>query len=501
MSRPFRIPLAGPYSSRISATNAMPNTSGYVGVGVVGLMIVGNTIQATEKDARYINCFAQTVNDPISDNKRVYVVKRPGFGTQSTPASGNTGEAVMVWTGQGTGQKIISAFGGTNSTIYDGTTSLGAITGRCTGITETSVGTTATLTITSSNNTGWYYDTGAGLTEITDTDWPGDTETLAGTFAHIAGFACILTTRGRLWASDSNSLTGWTANSFDSTNAAPDQGVAAIRWRQHIIALGTESMEFWFNAGLTPFPLKRSDVMTQKVGCVDADAITQIADTIWWCGSTPQGGLSIFQWDGQLSRVSTPDVDSILILAGASNVTLSALRFFGRSFVLVAAGATTIVYCVEEKMWHEWSTTTRLWFKTAGQSLAGTMVNYAVSNISTSGIVYLMNHAAHVFQDAGTTYTARVQLPPMDLGTKKTKFFHDVELVCDEEETSSIVNLLSTDNDYKGYTTHGASDLANDRVRWTRLGSSRKRGWVITNASNAPMRLEALEGTVTIGNH
>ena len=480
----------------------MPNTSGYVGIGVVGLMIVGNTIQATEKDARYINCFAQTISDLISGSKRVYVVKRPGFGTQSTPASGNTGQAVMVWTGQGTGQSIISAFGGTNSTIYDGITSLGAITGRCTGLTETFVGTTATLAITSSNNTGWYYDTGVGaVTEITDGDWPGDTETLAGTFAHLDGFAIILTTRGRLWASDLNSVTAWTANNFGSTNAAPDQGVAAIKWRQYIMAFSTESLEFWFNAGLTPFPLARANAMTQKVGCVDDDAITQIADTVWWCGSTPQGGLSIFQWDGALSRVSTPEIDSILILAGASNISLSALRFFGRSFVLIRAGATTLVYCVEEKMWHEWSTTTRLWFKTAGQSLAGTMVNYAVSNVGTSGSVYLMNHAAHVFQDAGTTYTARVQLPPMDFGTKKTKFFHDVEIVCDEEETSSVVNLLYTDDDYQTYTTHGASDLSNDRVRFTRLGSSRKRGWVITNSSNAPMRLEALEGTVTIGNH
>ncbi len=43
--------------------------------------------------ARYINCFVQTVSDSISGKKRVYTVKRPGFGTSNTPAAGQKGYA------------------------------------------------------------------------------------------------------------------------------------------------------------------------------------------------------------------------------------------------------------------------------------------------------------------------------------------------------------------------------------------------------------------------
>lgn len=463
-------------------------------------MIVGKTTQSTDKDARYINCFVQTITDTISGKKRVFTVKRPGFGTQSTPAAGQKGYGIMVWTGQGSGQKIISAFGETNSTVYDGTTSLGAITGQCSGITETFVGATATVTVTSNNNTAWYYDTGVGvMTQIVSVNFPS-AELLAGTFAHMDGFPFILTKRGRLWAGDLNTVTAWTANSFGATNSAPDQGVAAIRWRQYIMAFGTESLEFWYNAGLTPFPLARASAMTQKVGAVSADAIAQIADTLWWCGSTPQGGISIFQWDGSLARVSTPEIDAIMILAGAANISLSTIRFFGRSFVLVKAGPTTIAYCVEEKMWHEWNSTTPLWTKCAGQSLAGTMANYAVSNVSTSGKVYLMNPASLVFTDDGATYTARPQLPGQDLGTGRMKFWHDLEIICDRETSASAITLSYTDDDYQTYTTHGAGDLSEARVRFTRLGASRKRGWVLTHSANTPMRLEALEGNVTVGN-
>ena len=67
----FRIPLAGPYTSRISAVNASDSTSGYIGVGIIGLMIIGKTTQSTDKDARYINCFASTVADNIAGKKRV----------------------------------------------------------------------------------------------------------------------------------------------------------------------------------------------------------------------------------------------------------------------------------------------------------------------------------------------------------------------------------------------------------------------------------------------
>ena len=480
--------------------NAADSTSGYVGIGIVGLMVVGKSTQATDKDARYINCFAQTVSDQVSGKKNVVTVKRPGFGTNNTPAAGQKGYAVMVWTGNGAGTSVISGFGDTNSTIYNGTSSLGAITGRVTGITETSINGIATLAISSTDNTGWYADSGS-VTEITDADWPGDTETIAGTFAHLDGFALIMTTRGRLWSSDINSITAWTANSFTPTNAYPDKGVGAIRWKNYVMAFGVESLEFYHNAGLSPFPLARAHAMTQKVGAVSADAIARIADTIFWCGTTPEGGMSIFQWDGNLQRVSAPEVEAIMILAGASNISLTTIRFYGRSFLLVKTGPTTLAYCIEEKMWHEWNSTTPLWYKCASVMIGGTQVNYAVSNVSSGGKVYLMNHASLVFTDDGTTYTARVQTEPLDQGTDNTKFYHDLSIQADAESATSTLTVAVSDDDYATYTTLGTVDLASSgQKKLTGLGSARRRAWVFTHSANTPMRLHRAAGTLTVGN-
>ena len=502
-SRTFRVPLGSAYNTRVSAVNASDATSGYWGVGVWGSFIWGKTTQSTDKDARYVNCFVQTVPDDISNRKRIYTVKRPGFGTFVTPASGKKGYAILIWTGQGTGQKVISAFDTPNSTIYDSTTSLGAITGVATGITETFVGTTPTLTVTGDDSTGWYYDTGVGvMTKITDVDFPGNAgKTLAGTFAHMDGFACIMDTTGALWASDLNSGSAWTATSFDSANAYPDKGIGCVRFKNFIMAFGTESLQFFYNAGLTPFPFAKAVAMTVKVGAISADAIAQISDTVFWCGSTPQGGLSMFQFDGNLSRVSPPEIDAILILAGAANINMTTIRFYGRSFVLVKAGANTYAYCIEEKMWHEWSWTTPLAYKCAGLSLGGTMVNYAVSNVSTAGKVFLMNHASLVFTDDTVAYTARIQTAKEDHGTNRRKFYNYLDIVGDVETDASPLTVSVSDDDYASYQVLGTVDLSNQLRRLTRLGSARRRAWALTHAANTPMRLEHGEGEMIMGSN
>ena len=494
----FRIHLASAYDTRVSAVNAADSTSGYIGVGIWGSFIWGKSTQASDKDTRYVNCFPIEVSDQITGKKKVKTVKRPGFGTQSTPATGKKGYAVMVWTGSGAGTTVISAFDTPNSEIFSATTSLGSITGVCSGITETFVGTTPTLVISSTDSTAWYHDT--ALTQITDGQFPGNAgKTIVGTFAHIDGFACILTEDGQLWASDNGSVTAWTANSFQNANSMPDKSIGAFRWRNYIMALGRESCEFWQNQGRTPFPLVRNDAMTIKVGAVHADAVVSIADTFWWAGSTDKGGLSVFQWDGSISRVSAPAIDSALILAGASNISLSATRFYGVSIILVKAGPLTYAYVPETKMWHEWSSTTPLWTKTAASSVGGTMVNYAVSNVSTAGKVFLQNQASQVFTDNGTAYSARIQQPNMDLGTMKKKFWEEIELVHDEETSASDITLAYTDDDFQSFVTVGTQDLSEERCRWTRLGSSRRRGWVWIHSAETPMGLYAAEGRATIG--
>ncbi len=471
----------------------------------------------------------------------------------------------ITWT-----ERTAAAANGWESIAYGTTsTSLGAITGYATGITETFVSTAPTLLISSSDNTAWNTSsdavtgaltftgdthtnttldnissitglvvgqlltgtgfaantriasidsatavtltvattaTAAGVTvtrailgKIVDADFPGNASlTLAGTFAHMDGYAFILTTDGKLWASDLNTVASWTATAFASANAAPDKGVACVRHRNFIVTFGAYSVEFFYNAGLTPFPLAKNVSMTQKVGLVSADALAAIADTLFWCGTTTEGGMSIFSYDAGIARISTPEIDGHLIAVGSEKINLTTLRYFGRSFVQVNAGPFTYAYCIEEKEWYEVVTTTPLTYKCTGVSIGGTLANYAISN-STSGKLYKMDHANLVFKDDGTAFTARMQLPSDDLGTRKRKFYSSAEVVGDKSPVTSTMTILFSDDDFQSETTAGTVDLSASRPILRRLGSGFRRSWAATHATDCAMRVEALEVGVEVG--
>ena len=509
MQKTIRLTLDSLNNIRLATLTGLPGASGIVGIGVVGVMIVGNATQASAKDGRAVNCYTQTVSSPVSGERLVYLVKRPGSASTLTPQAGSIGNAIKIASGGALAGKIFSAFGATNSSLYDSATQLvtnnadtTVITGRATGITETEISTTPTLAISSSDSTGWYYQNAGTVTKIANANFPGNAGlTLAGTFAHLDGFPCIMTTTGRLYAGDVNSITAWSAASYGVTDAYPDGGIGCVRFKQTIMAFGRESIEFWRNAGNSPFPLARVQESTLKIGAIAADAICQISDNVFFVGSTPEGGLSVFSFAGSLQRISTPEIDAMLILAGASGITLSPMRFGGRSFILVlASNTTTYAYCIEEKTWNIWTTASYpLWWKTASASTGATIATYMVSNRSTAGKVFITNDANLVFTDNSDTYTALIQTPNVNLGTNKRKFWRRVDVIGDESVAASSITLSVSDDDYQSTRLLATLDMADSRPSATRLGSSRERSFMLSHSAAVALRLHTLEITAEIG--
>ena len=132
-----RVPLAGSYNQR-------------------GLD--GDAALTLNQDQRFKNCAFTVVTNPITGKSTVYTEKRPGWGTDSlVEASAASTGLIKPQSFDGT----ITAFGETNSTIYFGTTSVGAITGRALHFTETLINAIGCVAIKSSDGTGWYYMAGA----------------------------------------------------------------------------------------------------------------------------------------------------------------------------------------------------------------------------------------------------------------------------------------------------------------------------------------------------
>jgi len=498
----LRIPLTGSHNARVSIASNLASSSAIAGIGVAGIMVAGRTLQGTSKDSRFVNCYSHKEVDPITGEARIYCVKRSGFAALNTPQSGSVGNQIIVWSGQGSGTKVITAFGATNSSIYDGTTRLATnngdttiITGLAASISETSVSGTATLYITSSDSTAWYYQNGGTVTKISDSDFPGNNSlTLAGGGAHMDGFTFQMDTNGDIWNSDLNSITAWTASSKISAGTYPDKGIGCVRWKNMIIGFGTGSMEFFRNNGNPTFsPLTRVTEMAQKIGAVSATAIAEISDNIYFVGSTPQGGLSVFQWNGQLNRISNPEVDAVLQLMGAGNVGVTTMRDAGLSFVLVYGGGMTYAYVIEDKFWFQMNGPAILWTKCAGVSVGTSQVTYSVSNLTTSGKVYTINPASRTFQDDGVGFTATAQLATVDPGNGGFTRYDEAQIKADVESSTSNLMLSWSDDDYATFSTARTLDLSGSIPKTTGLGGTKNpRAFQMTHASNTPFRIQEL---------
>ena len=489
----MRIPLIGVYNTRIGASNVSSAASGIVGIGVVGVMIVGN-IPTSDKDQRFVNCYPVTVKNPAARTATPYLLKRAGFQANMTPAAGSAGTGLRIWVGNS--NKIISAFGTTNSTIYDSTTSLGAITGKCTGITETSLSGTANLAISANNNRAWYYPAAGALTEITDVDFPGQAgRTVVGTFAHLEGYGFIMDSIGRIYNSDINSLSAWSASAFATANVVPDSGIGCFEYRNHILAFGSRSMEIWYNAGNpSGSPLSRRDEATRQIGLINEHALAKIVDTLAFVGTSNLGALEVYLMDGFTpTRISTPEIEAQLTLMGASDIYVSAKKEAGRTLIAVSGPSTTYVYCVEEQLWHEWSSTTPLWQFMDGIASGSSYITYAVSALSTSGKVYATNPANYVFEDDAVAYTAMFQLSLFDGGTNDRKTMPWLRVVGDRASSASALSISFSDDDYATFSTARDVDLSEERPQLSNCGSFRRRSVKGSHSANMSMRLEALE--------
>ena len=477
-------------------------------------------------DATHTNCYV------ITEGKKQYIVPVSRFDPVETVQSSSRGTAIMVWSEQS--NKRITAYGQVSSSIYDSTTLLATnntvttnIGALCNSIVETSINATPFLYLTASDNTGWVYSNTSTVTKISTSTYPGNAgRTLAGGGAPMDGYMFQMDSRGDIWNSALNTLTNWPASNVLNASGYPDNGIAAVRWKQYIMAFGKESIEFYYNAGNAQgSPLTRNANMALHIGATSADAIVEIADTIFFCASTEDGGLSIYMWNGALTRISTPVVDRFLVEYSGSQINLQIYPDVGRHFLVVHLGVSvplgvnnnlSWVYCVEEKFWFQTDCNLGL-LKYAAKSIGTTQPVYAL--MATSTLNFLDEVSSYVGRTLAIYASSRkfgqpvsvqfqnanIQTPPIDPGQGRFVVYERLQLLGDSLGSSSpeSISVHISDNDYRSTTTQiGTFYLSTYTPTITRMGGAvtpRSFRMSITSQSTRPFRLEKLRCTVKIG--
>jgi hypothetical protein len=297
-------------------------------------------------DQTFINCFQQSVPDPKTGEHDTWVTKRPGIrkvtgidftgilGAVNSIASDNLcitalNDVYVAAIYDATNVKfVIIQYRPVTGTV----TKLGEILAtngfdQC-FLTELSVANTATLGVVwnSSNGTtseGHYATSVAGvfpggsLTKITDIDFPPNAASplpLVGPMVQMNGTTYVLTNTGEIHGSDINSITAWNSLNMLQATSYPDQGVALVRYKSHVVCFGENTIEFFSDVGnANASPLQRQDQAFIKFGCIHAKALVSVDDAVYWLARSNTGSIGMHKLEGYTPmKVTGPVEDQII---------------------------------------------------------------------------------------------------------------------------------------------------------------------------------------------
>jgi hypothetical protein len=527
-SQPERIPLIGTLMYRSAARN---------------------------KDQRFINCFQESIKNEVTDSKKAYTIKRPGL-TQSTQVKvgGGVARGLAYWN-----SKYYSVIGSglyENSTLKQ---TLNTSTGEvgfvefdnsgvaylflCDGTdgwvvnaagTVTQVNTTLSVWVATTNYSvgdrriptvanGYYYEVtaDAGSSAASEPTWPttigstvvdsGITWTCVGEYGgfptphiptpkFIDGYMLLpLANSLDIYNSDVDNIYGWGSSNFVSAEMWPDHVLGLARQNNQILAFGHYSSEFFYDAAnATGSPMARNEGTALQIGCAAPYAVYENERFLIFIGQSESGGRAVWQLEGfSPKKVSTEAIERILDEEGTSITTANGygVRTKGHLLFVINLTSCTLVYDVEEKVWHEWSS------NSSGNHVAFTY-NYIADPMSGKSTLlhnsdgYLYTLDPDVYQDNATSILADAYTSKYDGSTMNRKFMHNLNVVGD---LGSTFTIRWSDDDYATWNTF--LSLSSTRPFVSRCGSFRRRAFNIRHTANEDFRLEALEFEVDVGTH
>lgn len=366
------------------------------------------------------------------------------------------------------------------------------------------------------------------LVKIMDADFPSSTA--VGSFAFLDGYAFVMTSAGRVHNSALNNIASWGASDFITANIDADDGVGCVRYKNQIIAFGSNSGEPLYNAGnSTGSPLSRTDGSFFKIGALSSYGITSIEDTIYWVGISESGGLAVYVLNGFTPvKISTPEIDSIINSAyeqGSPTFDVRASRMTGRNWIFVTGsaagnlnGATetplqTLVFDTEFNLWHGWgaaSSATNIRFNKMTFNLSRVAIIFG----GISGLVHICRFGHRAFQKdectndssqtGGYAFNMDVITDKLNFGSNNRTTIARMQLNCDQYASGSVV-LQTSDTETASTTTFTGTqsfDVTTRNPQIHRVGSFvGGRAFRFTHSDAAPFRMESVTFDYTKGVH
>ena len=513
------------------------------------------------KDAKLVNMMVEVVETPNNTNQRIFVKSRPGLSQAFTTVAGE-GRGCYYWVVSGVGY-VISVVG---SSVYSNGTFLQTITTSTgpVGFTEhvSSVGTntlvlvdgisgyvfstptTVGIIISSAAMPPWaattavtigqvyrptvangfvYTANTTGTTASTQPTWPttvgstvvdGTVTWVCDTYSfpspHVPmpifmdGYIFLVKAGTQdIYNSDLDNPSAWTAGNYISAEMYPDKVIALSKNNNYIYAVGSNSVEYFYDAAGITSPLARHDAAVQQFGTVAPATVVQTEKEVIMISETGNGGHTVWTIDGfKPTEISTPAIRSILRVEGSnlSKAVAHCSRVSGQKLYIVHLTYNTIVYSFDTKMWSYWNSAADGSLPFVGKFGTDGPNGMAYLQHQTDGDIYYFSEDYHLDDDI--PFRCRVQTPKYDFDTFNTKFMSRFSLVGDVPDTSGTGNTLQiswSDDDYQTWSTSRDLSFDYDFPCIKQLGRFRRRAFRVDYSQPYLLRLEAFEVDINKG--
>lgn len=184
------------------------------------------------------------------------------------------------------------------------------------------------------------------LTQITDTHYPNQQTPALITVGKIINFNdtfFVASLDGRVWNSPAGGrdISVW-SNSYGTgsinVSAYPDQCLGVERYKQHIVAFGSNSIEFFdYDTSLLPTALVRLEQAFIKMGTINPKLYANFDDVMYWVGYSSSNAIGLWKLDGyQPSKISNLGIDQAIAnsFQAGTNTGFSCGTFRGKKCVV-----------------------------------------------------------------------------------------------------------------------------------------------------------------------
>lgn len=440
-----------------------------------------NRAESVDRDSRMINCFLEKEKDG-----EIWIYERPGLAQHSRPSGGNAeGRGVYNWQGD-----IYSIF---DDTLYKNAAPIAGTVDTTNGVYRFSSSMGATPRLQLGNGIkGYNYDTGAGLVQITDVDFP--TAFRKG-WAYLDGTAYVLTPTAHVQGSDINDTINWDPVNDIMAQIEPDQGVATAKQLVYVVIFKQWTTEIFYDAG-NPTGSPLAPVQGAKVdyGCAHQDSVQDINGALVWLAASRDAGLQVVSLVRLKAEVvSFPSIDRLLQNADLSTVYSWQVKVGSHRFYVLTLVEEnlTLAYDLTEKNWYQWADTDGNYMPLVSSTFTSDFK--AIVQHATNGRLYEMTMTAAT--DDSDLIQVDLYTPNFDAGTGRGKMLSQLRLIAEQGE-GSLLQVRTNDHDYDPHkwTSWRELDMSQKYPYLSDCGSFVKRAHNLRHRRPVRMpRIQAVE--------